>query len=245
MMKRRLHRCTPPPLLPPLFGEWRPIASFTAPMFGCRAADSNMVKQAQSKQKIIDKMVEAGLTDKVQADPLFRFSFPNSEKLPPPVMAFQNVSFAYSGKKEDYLYTKLEFGIDCDSRIALVGPNGAGKSTLLKLMTLDIEPTEGDIRRNPHLRIGRCVCRPAPGACGPAWPPCPACPSLLSTPSHPTPPHHSPRTQLLAKSCRVLHPPYSPPRCPAKAALLDYFYAHITSCTVDTDYILQHFRLPL
>ena len=74
---------------------------------------------------------------------------------PPPVMAFQNVSFAYSGKKEDYLYTGLEFGIDCDSRIALVGPNGAGKSTLLKLMTLDIEPTEGDIRRNPHLRIGR------------------------------------------------------------------------------------------
>ena len=28
----------------------------------------------------------------------------------------------------------LEFGVDCDSRIALVGPNGAGKSTLLKLM---------------------------------------------------------------------------------------------------------------
>ena len=113
------------------------------------------MKQAQSKQKIIDKMVEAGLTKKVVPDPVFRFTFPNSEKIPPPVMAFQDVSFAYSGKKEDYLYTNLEFGIDCDSRIALVGPNGAGKSTLLKLMTQDIKPTEGDIRRNPHLRIGR------------------------------------------------------------------------------------------
>jgi len=88
-------------------------------------------------------------------DPKFRFTFPNSDKIPPPVMAFQNVSFAYSGKKADYLYTGLEFGIDCDSRIALVGPNGAGKSTLLKLMTDDIKPTEGDVRRNPHLRIGR------------------------------------------------------------------------------------------
>lgn len=116
---------------------------------------SNLVKQAQSKQKIIDKMVEAGLTEKVVPDPVFRFSFPNSEKIPPPVLAFQNVSFAYSGKKEDYLYTGLEFGIDCDSRIALVGPNGAGKSTLLKLMELELKPTEGDIRRNPHLRIGR------------------------------------------------------------------------------------------
>ena len=61
---------------------------------------SNMVKQAQSKQKIIDKMMEAGLTKKVVPDPVFRFGFPNSEKIPPPVMAFQNVSFAYSGKKE-------------------------------------------------------------------------------------------------------------------------------------------------
>ena len=116
---------------------------------------SNLVKQAQSKQKIIDKMVEAGLTKKVEPDPVFRFTFPNSEKIPPPVLAFQNVSFSYSGKKADYLYTGLEFGIDCDSRIALVGPNGAGKSTLLKLMEQEIKPTEGDIRRNPHLRIGR------------------------------------------------------------------------------------------
>ena len=116
---------------------------------------SNMVKQAQSKQKIIDKMVEAGLTSKVVADPVFRFYFPNSAKLPPPVLAFQDVSFAYSGKKEDYLYQNLEFGVDCDSRIALVGPNGAGKSTLLKLMLQELLPTEGDVRVNAHLRIGR------------------------------------------------------------------------------------------
>jgi len=116
---------------------------------------SNMVKQAQSKQKIIDKMVEAGLTPKPAADPVFRFAFPSCPKIPPPVLAFQDVSFSYSGKKEDHLYEGLEFGIDCDSRIALVGPNGAGKSTLLKLMEQDIVPTVGDVRRNPHLRIGR------------------------------------------------------------------------------------------
>lgn len=28
----------------------------------------------------------------------------------------------------------MEFGIDLDTRVALVGPNGAGKSTLLKLL---------------------------------------------------------------------------------------------------------------
>jgi len=49
----------------------------------------------------------------------------------------------------------LEFGIDCDSRVALVGPNGAGKSTLLKLMCGDLTPTRGDVKRHSHLSIGR------------------------------------------------------------------------------------------
>ena len=49
----------------------------------------------------------------------------------------------------------LEFGVDCDSRVALVGPNGAGKSTLLKLMCGDITPTVGEVKRHSHLSIGR------------------------------------------------------------------------------------------
>jgi ATP-binding cassette subfamily F protein 2 len=116
---------------------------------------SNLRKQAESKQKIIDKMVANGLTEKPMKDPTYRFRFPDTEKLPPPVCAFQNVAFSYSGKYCDCLYTGLELGIDCDSRIALVGPNGAGKSTLLKLMMGEIVPIEGQVQKNPHLRIGR------------------------------------------------------------------------------------------
>lgn len=36
------------------------------------------------------------------------------------------------------IYNNLEFGIDLDTRVALVGPNGAGKSTLLKLLTGEV-----------------------------------------------------------------------------------------------------------
>lgn len=35
---------------------------------------------------------------------------------------------------QPHIYKNLEFGIDLDTRVALVGPNGAGKSTLLKLL---------------------------------------------------------------------------------------------------------------
>jgi len=115
---------------------------------------ANMRIQAESKQKIIDKMKEAGLTEKPVADRTYDFKFPDSEKISPPVIAFNNVSFAYSGKKEDHLYENLELGVDLDSRIALVGPNGAGKSTLLKLMLQEIEPTVGEMKRNGKLRLG-------------------------------------------------------------------------------------------
>lgn len=116
---------------------------------------SNMVKQAKSKQKILDKMMEAGLTPKPGRQHDFNFAFTPCERLAPPVMALQHVSFSYSGKKEDHLYEDLNLGVDLDSRIALVGPNGAGKSTLLKLMVGDISPTIGLVRRHLHMKIGR------------------------------------------------------------------------------------------
>jgi ATP-binding cassette subfamily F protein 2 len=116
---------------------------------------ANLVRQAKSKQKIIDKMEAEGLVEKVEKRHQFMFQFEPCSKLPPPVLALQDVSFSYSGKKEDMLYTHLNLGVDCDSRIALVGPNGAGKSTLLKLMIGDLMPTEGQVSRHSHLKICR------------------------------------------------------------------------------------------
>jgi ATP-binding cassette subfamily F protein 1 len=41
-----------------------------------------------------------------------------------------------------------------DSRVCIVGPNGSGKSTMIKLITGELNPSEGEIRRNPRLRVG-------------------------------------------------------------------------------------------
>eukprot|EP00197_Chlamydomonas_leiostraca_P002023 CAMPEP_0202857324 /NCGR_PEP_ID=MMETSP1391-20130828/315_1 /ASSEMBLY_ACC=CAM_ASM_000867 /TAXON_ID=1034604 /ORGANISM="Chlamydomonas leiostraca, Strain SAG 11-49" /LENGTH=610 /DNA_ID=CAMNT_0049536115 /DNA_START=82 /DNA_END=1914 /DNA_ORIENTATION=- len=116
---------------------------------------ANLVKQAKSKQKILDKMEADGLTQPVKRERTFAFQFPSCEKVPPPVLPFINVSFSYAGDMNNLLYKDLELGVDCDSRIALVGPNGAGKSTLLKLMTGDLTPTAGTVQRHTHLQIGR------------------------------------------------------------------------------------------
>jgi len=52
------------------------------------------------------------------------------------------------------LFSKVDMGVDLDSRVALVGQNGAGKSTLLKLMVGEISPTNGVVKRHQKLRIG-------------------------------------------------------------------------------------------
>lgn len=53
------------------------------------------------------------------------------------------------------VYDRIDFGMDLETRVALVGPNGAGKSTLLKLIDGDLDPTDGIIRRHAHLKTGR------------------------------------------------------------------------------------------
>ncbi|CAD6267869.1 unnamed protein product [Miscanthus lutarioriparius] len=114
---------------------------------------AKLARQAQSKEKTLAKMERGGLTEKVVRDRVLVFRFTDVGKLPPPVLQFVEVKFGYT--PDNLIYKSLDFGVDLDSRIALVGPNGAGKSTLLKLMTGDLVPLDGMVRRHNHLRIAQ------------------------------------------------------------------------------------------
>ncbi|CAL4899491.1 unnamed protein product [Urochloa decumbens] len=114
---------------------------------------AKLARQAQSKEKTLAKMERGGLTERVVRDKVLVFRFTDVGKLPPPVLQFVEVKFGYT--PDNLIYKSLDFGVDLDSRIALVGPNGAGKSTLLKLMTGDLSPLDGMVRRHNHLRIAQ------------------------------------------------------------------------------------------
>ncbi|KAI8429672.1 hypothetical protein MSG28_000244 [Choristoneura fumiferana] len=84
---------------------------------------------------------------------LVKFSFPDPPPLQPPILGLHNVDFNFPGQKP--LFKQVDFGIDLNSRIAIVGPNGVGKSTFLKLLVGELSPIRGELIRNHRLRIGR------------------------------------------------------------------------------------------
>jgi len=84
---------------------------------------------------------------------LVKFRFPETSNLQPPILGLFNASFNYEGQPP--LFKNVEFGIDMESRVAIVGPNGVGKSTFLKMIMGDLEPTKGEARKNLRLKIGR------------------------------------------------------------------------------------------
>jgi len=84
---------------------------------------------------------------------IVRFRFPEVSTLQPPILGLYNVSFNYP--EQPKLFINTEFGIDMESRVAIVGPNGVGKSTFLKLLLGDIEPVKGEVRKNLRLKVGR------------------------------------------------------------------------------------------
>ncbi|XP_020214367.1 ABC transporter F family member 1 [Cajanus cajan] len=114
---------------------------------------AKLARQAQSKEKTLAKMERGGLAEKVVRDKVLVFRFTDVGKLPPPVLQFVEVAFGYT--PDNLIYKNIDFGVDLDSRVALVGPNGAGKSTLLKLMTGELMPSDGMVRRHNHLRIAQ------------------------------------------------------------------------------------------
>lgn len=103
-------------------------------------------------------------------DYIVKFRFPEPPPLQPPILGLHSmyfllqihtntklyltqiildVTFAYPGQKP--LFVNTDFGIDMSSRVAIVGPNGVGKSTFLKLLTGDLEPQQGEVKKNHRL----------------------------------------------------------------------------------------------
>ena len=115
--------------------------------FRSNASRASMV---QSRIKALGRME---CVAEILEDPSLRFAFPAPEPLSAPLLQLVDVGFAYPDKPE--LFSRVNLGLDMESRVALVGPNGIGKSTLLKVILGDLEASSGNVSRSSRLRLGR------------------------------------------------------------------------------------------
>ncbi|GAX81005.1 hypothetical protein CEUSTIGMA_g8440.t1 [Chlamydomonas eustigma] len=111
--------------------------------------NANRAALVQSRIKALERMAEI---EQVEEDPEYIFRFPDpGDGVGASVISFNDVSFNYPGGPT--LFRNLNFGLDLESRFAIVGPNGIGKSTMLGLISGQLEPTSGHITRNPKVRL--------------------------------------------------------------------------------------------
>ncbi|AAW61664.1 ABC-F family ATP-binding cassette domain-containing protein [Gluconobacter oxydans] len=111
-------------------------------------AKATKAKQAQARLKALERLPQI---DSVVEDTPTRFSFPEPQPLPPPMLSLNNVSLGYDGR---VVLKGLNQRLDMEDRIALLGQNGRGKSTFAKLLAGRLEPMSGTYTHSPKLKIG-------------------------------------------------------------------------------------------
>jgi ATPase subunit of ABC transporter with duplicated ATPase domains len=103
-------------------------------------AKASKARQAQSKQKLIDKMADElePLPTTSRRYPVFRFqqSRPSGKQ----VLAVEGVSKAYGDKQ---VLRDVTLTVERGDRMAIIGPNGIGKSTLLKIVMGQVKADAG------------------------------------------------------------------------------------------------------
>lgn len=114
--------------------------------------------QAQSKLKILEKLppLQPPPKDEMEGlgenERLVYFKFGEPERVTPPIMQMEDVSFGYVPEK--IILEHVTFDLQMDSKIAIVGPNGSGKTTLINLLLGENKPNSGIVRSNGRLKIG-------------------------------------------------------------------------------------------
>ena len=104
-------------------------------------AQATKAAQAQSRQKLIDKIDEQRI--------VLPKRYTNSGRLrlaePPPsgieMFRCENLGFSYDGAR--FVFKGLEFNVSRGDKVALIGYNGLGKTTLMRILAGTRQPTEG------------------------------------------------------------------------------------------------------
>ena len=116
-------------------------------------ARASHAAQVQSRVKKIEKIERIELPPEEET---ISFEFGQPPRGSDDVVTVKNLAKTWSNSKgeEKRVFSGLNVMVSRGEKIAVVGVNGAGKSTLLKVICKETNPTEGEVKVGPSVKIG-------------------------------------------------------------------------------------------
>ena len=113
---------------------------------GPKARATKAKARIDNANRLIAELADVNArTRTVNAD----FDFTASGRQTKRLVELEDIGYSFSGAP---LFKNLSFNLTAGMRLGLVGPNGSGKTTLMRLLTGELEPTSGSIKRANQLR---------------------------------------------------------------------------------------------
>lgn len=104
-------------------------------------------KRAFSMEKRMERIRQ---TDKPKTERKLKVKFGEKDFLGDDFFSVEKLTKAFDGAP---LFEHLDFTIEAGDRIALLGDNGTGKSTLLRILTEELRPDAGRLRKGPTVSM--------------------------------------------------------------------------------------------
>jgi ATP-binding cassette subfamily F protein uup len=118
---------------------------------GPKARSTKAKARIDNAQDLIGQLRDVNLRSQTSTTGI---DFAATERQTKRLVEFKNLSLSFgegaTGKK---IVAGLNFLITNGMRVGLVGPNGSGKTTLLRLLSGELEPTAGAIKKAASLKI--------------------------------------------------------------------------------------------
>jgi ATP-binding cassette subfamily F protein uup len=118
---------------------------------GPKARSTKAKARIDNAQDLIGQLRDVNLRSQTSTAGI---DFAATERQTKRLVEFEDVALSFGeGVSEKKIVEELNFLITNGMRVGLVGPNGSGKTTLLRLLSGELEPTAGAIKKAAALKI--------------------------------------------------------------------------------------------